>query len=90
MAEPHNSSIWSTNIQGNLSACTGLKVEDPINGKTGSTNPVRSVQSVQENHIHIAARFSSTRNELAITAGALKHKNQMYAVIKLRNQDVER
>ena len=49
VAEPHNSSIWSTDIRGNLSACTALKVEDPINRKTGSTNPVRSAQSTQMN-----------------------------------------
>lgn len=46
VAEPHNSSIWSTDIQGNLSACTGLKVEDPINRRTKSVNLVSSLQSM--------------------------------------------
>lgn len=50
VAKPHNSSIWLTDMRGNSSACTGLKVEDPINRKTGSTNPVRSAQSVQMNY----------------------------------------
>lgn len=49
VAEPHNSSIWSTDIQGNLSACTGLKVEDPINRRTKSLNLVSSLQSMWKN-----------------------------------------
>lgn len=49
VAEPHNSSIWSTDIQGNLSACTGLKVEDPINRRTKSVNLVSSLQSMWKN-----------------------------------------